>query len=108
VIAGWRATARIKADTRLSLTRLSVRPGPVKIGRWRFFAWRLFAGRAFACGVLVRVVLVGQDLGQCADGMFELGQVLVEGSLQDRMSGVKVAVGQVIARASDLAPWMPG
>jgi hypothetical protein len=50
------------------------------------------------------VVLVGQELGQRADGTFELGQVLVGGSLQDRMSGIKVAVGQVIAHAGDLVP----
>jgi hypothetical protein len=57
-----------------------------------------------ACGVLVRLVLVGQDLGQRADGAFELGQVVIDSRLQDRMSGVKVAVGQVIAHAGDLTP----
>jgi hypothetical protein len=30
-----------------------------------------FAGRAFAWGVLVRLVLVGQDLGQRAESAFE-------------------------------------
>ena len=41
--------------------------------RWRFLAWGLFAGRAFCYGVLVRLILAGQDLGQRADGEFELG-----------------------------------
>jgi hypothetical protein len=72
--------------------------------RRRFFASRIFAGRAFACRVIVRLVLVGQDLGQRADGAFELGQVVVNGRLQDRVSGVEVSVGQVIAHAGDLAP----
>jgi hypothetical protein len=39
-----------------------------------------------------------------ADGAFEFGQVVVDRRLQDRMSGVEVAVGQVIAHAGDLAP----
>jgi hypothetical protein len=38
------------------------------------------------------------------DGAFELGQVVIDGRLQDRVSGVEVAVGQVIAHAGDLAP----
>jgi hypothetical protein len=72
--------------------------------RRRFFASRIFAGRAFACGVIVRLVPVGQDLGQRVDGAFELGQVVIDSCLQDRVSGVEVAVGQVIAHAGDLAP----
>jgi len=71
--------------------------------RWRI-RWRFVAGHGFACGVLVRLVLVGQDLGQRADGAFELGQVVIDSCLQDRVSGVEVAVGQVIAHAGDLAP----
>jgi len=54
--------------------------------------------------VLVRAVLVGQGLGERVDGAFEFGQVVVDGGLQDRVSGVEVAVGQVIAHAGDLAP----
>jgi hypothetical protein len=76
--------------------------------RRRFFASRIFAGRAFACGVIVRLVLVGEDLGQRVDGAFELGQVVIDSCLQDRVSGVEVAVGQVIAHAGDLAQGMAG
>ena len=59
--------------------------------RWRFFASRILDGRAVAGGVLVRLVLVGQDLGQRVHGAFELGQVVIDGRLQDRVSGVEVA-----------------
>jgi hypothetical protein len=39
---------------------------------------------------------------------FEFGQVFVDGGLQDDVSGVEVAVGEVIAHAGDLAPWNGG
>jgi hypothetical protein len=76
---------------------------------WRFLAWRLFfAGCAFAGSVLAGLVLLGQGFDHRADGAFEFGQVVVDSRLQDRMSGVEVAVGQVIAHAGDLAPWDGG
>ena len=43
--------------------------------------------------------------GHLADGTFELGQVLVDRRLQDRVSSVEVTVGQVITHTGDLAPW---
>lgn len=54
------------------------------------------------------LVLLGQGFGHRADGTFEFGQVIVDSRLQDPVSGVEVAVGQVIAHAGDLAPWDGG
>jgi len=50
------------------------------------------------------VVLVRQGLAQRVDGALEFGQVVVDSRLQDRVDGIEVAVGQVIANAGDLAP----
>jgi hypothetical protein len=52
----------------------------------------------------VGLIFVGQSLGQRLDGALEFGQVVIHGRLQDRVGGVEVAVGQVIAHAGDLAP----
>jgi hypothetical protein len=38
------------------------------------------------------------------DGAFEVGQVFVHGGLQDRVGGVEVAVGEVVAHTGDLPP----
>jgi toxin YoeB len=38
------------------------------------------------------------------DGPFEVGRVFVDGGLQDRVCGVEVAVGVVVAHAGDLPP----
>ena len=70
--------------------------GPRLRIRWRFFSSRVFVG----------LVFVRQ--GHRSDGAFEFGQVVIDRRLQDRMSGVKVAAGQVIAHAGDLAPWDVG
>ena len=45
------------------------------------------------------------------DGAFEVGQVFVNGGLQDGVGGVEVAVGEVVAHAGDLPPrdrWLGG
>lgn len=45
------------------------------------------------------------------DGAFEVGQVLLDGGLQDCVSGVEVPVGEVVAPAGDLPPgngWLGG
>ena len=38
------------------------------------------------------------------DGLFEVGKVFVDGGLQDRVCGVEVAMGEVVAHAGDLPP----
>jgi hypothetical protein len=38
------------------------------------------------------------------DGAFEVGQVFVHGGLQDRVCGIEVAVGEVVAHTGDLPP----
>ena len=38
------------------------------------------------------------------DSAFKVGQVFVHGGLQDRVCGVEVAVGEVVAHAGDLPP----
>jgi hypothetical protein len=38
------------------------------------------------------------------DGAPELGQILVHGGLQDRVCGIEVPVGEVVAHAGDLPP----
>jgi hypothetical protein len=38
------------------------------------------------------------------DGAFEVWQVLVDGGLEDCVSGVEVPVGEVVAHACDLPP----
>ena len=50
-------------------------------------------------------VFVWQGIGQRADGAFEVGQVFVHGGLQDRVCGIEVAVGEVVAHTCDLPPW---
>jgi uncharacterized membrane protein len=50
-------------------------------------------------------------LAQGSDGAFELGEVFVNGGLQDGVRGVEVAVGEVVAHAGDLPPrdrWLRG
>ena len=50
-------------------------------------------------------------MGQGLDGAFEVGQVFVHGGLQDRVRGVEVTVGEVVAHAGDLPPrdrWLRG
>jgi hypothetical protein len=45
------------------------------------------------------------------DGAFEVGQVFVDGGLQDGVGGVEVPVGEVVAHAGDLPPrdrWLGG
>src|SRR5215469_6752774 len=39
------------------------------------------------------------------DGAFQLGQVLIHGGLQDCVSGVEIAVSEVLSQAGDLPPW---
>jgi len=43
-------------------------------------------------------------MGQGTDGTFQVGQVFVDGGLQDRVGGVEVAVREVVAHAGDLPP----
>jgi hypothetical protein len=38
----------------------------------------------------------------------ELGQILVHGGLQDRVCGIEVPVGEVVAHAGDLPPRIDG
>jgi hypothetical protein len=38
------------------------------------------------------------------DGVFEVGQVLVDGGLQDGVCGIEVPVGGVVAHPGDLPP----
>ena len=43
--------------------------------------------------------------------MFEVGQVFVDGGLQDRVCGIEVPVGEVVAHTGDLPPrdrWLRG
>lgn len=50
-------------------------------------------------------------MGQGLDGAFEVGQILVHGGLQDRVCGIEVPVGEVVAHAGDLPPrdrWLRG
>jgi hypothetical protein len=45
------------------------------------------------------------------DGAFEVGQVFVDGGLQDGVCGIEVPVGEVVAHAGDLPPrdrWLGG
>jgi hypothetical protein len=45
------------------------------------------------------------------DGLLEVGKVFIDGGLQDRVRGVEVAVGEVVAHAGDLPPgdrWLRG
>jgi hypothetical protein len=49
-------------------------------------------------------VVVWQRIGQRADGAFEVGQVFVHGGLQDRVRGIEVAMGEVVAHAGDHPP----
>jgi hypothetical protein len=48
--------------------------------------------------------LVAQALAQPIDRLLQVGQIMVDGGLQDRVGCVEVAVSQVIAHAGDLAP----
>jgi hypothetical protein len=43
---------------------------------------------------LLKIIFFWQGPGQGADGAFEVGQLLVDGCLQDRVSGVEVAVSR--------------
>jgi hypothetical protein len=49
-------------------------------------------------------VFVWQGIGQRADGAFEVGQVFVHGGLQDRVGGIEVPMGEVVAHPGDLPP----
>jgi hypothetical protein len=40
----------------------------------------------------------------CSDGAFQVGQVFVDGGLQDCVGGDEVAVREVVAHAGDLPP----
>ena len=57
---------------------------------------------------MARLVFLGQGFYHRPDSALEFGQVIVDSRLQDPVSGVEVAVGQVIAHAGDLAPWDGG
>ena len=48
-----------------------------------------------------RSIFVGQRLVQGVDGLFQGGQVLVDGGLQDGVCGVEVAVGKVVSHPGD-------
>jgi len=47
---------------------------------------------------------VRQRLIQRPDGAFQRGEIVVDSSLQDRMSGVEVAMCEVISHAGNLPP----
>jgi hypothetical protein len=38
------------------------------------------------------------------DRAFEVGQVFVDGGLQDRVCGIEVSLGEVVAHPGDLPP----
>ena len=47
---------------------------------------------------------VSQGLIQRPDGAFHCGEIVVDSGLQDRMSGVEVAMCEVISHAGNLPP----
>lgn len=49
-----------------------------------------------------------RDVRDRGDRLFEFGEILVDGGLQDRMGSVEVSVGQVVAHPCDLLPWDAG
>src|SRR5712692_1056608 len=58
-----------------------------------------------------RRLIVGKGTGEESDRPFQFRQVFVDGSLQDRVRSVEVAMGEMIAHAGDLAPgngWLRG
>jgi hypothetical protein len=65
-------------------------------------------GRLFRSRIFVLLLLNRQGLRQRLNSAFQFGQVIVDGSLQDRVVGVEVTVSQVIAQARDLSPWDGG
>jgi hypothetical protein len=50
----------------------------------------------------------GRRLRERQNSTFQLGQVTVDGSLQDRVVGIEVTASQVIPQARDLGPWDGG
>ncbi len=56
------------------------------------------------CGRIFLLVSGWQGRGQRLDGTFELGQVVVDRALQNRMICVEVAVSQMVTHACDLRP----
>jgi len=58
--------------------------------------------------IFVSLVLNGHGFRQRLNSTFEFGQVVVDGSPQNRMVCVEVTVSQVIAHARDLGPWDGG
>ena len=91
----------------LSACSLSTRRGPVPVLFFRHAEANEsveFLGRLFRWRMFVLLILGWQSLGQCPDGAFEFGQVVVDGGLQDRVVSVEVTVSQVIAHARDLGP----
>lgn len=77
--------------------------------RWRIGWPRSVVTGSSVSGFLGRVV--GEELVECLDGAFEVGQVVVDRCSQNGVCGVEVPVCEVVAHPGDLLPgdgWLGG